>query len=205
MKTIRITESDLQNIVRRVICETIEESGYLQGAHKATLDNLNRKKDMGQLFTIRPNGKRIDNKERLIPLDKHNESMNKDFFSKFGDSEVIIPFSVELNNNFIYNFDFKLKQIENIDTRYISLLGDMTITKTCGNPESFMRAYSPKSKTNVVVKYDFGAHFLKYPRNPKGLVIRPALNTDGTNNSNWNFLIEFATDYLKGNQRYSRP
>lgn len=131
--------------------------------------------------------------------------MNTDFYQQFNEQKVVIPFSVEVNNSFIYNFDFTLKQIENIDTRYLSLLGDMTITKTIGNPDSYMRAYSPQSKNNVVIKYDFGSHFLKYHRNPKGLVIRPALNTDGTNNGNWNALITYATDYLRGNQRFSRP
>ena len=210
-KKVRLTEGELRSIIRKVIEEAVDESGYLQGAHKATLDNLNRKKDMGVTHTIRPKGGKggtpisIPNSERLTPLDTHNEDMNRDFFEQYGKGEqIIIPFSVELNNSFIYNFDFVLKQIENIDNRYMSIIGDMTVTKTIGNPKSFMNAYCPRITSDVVLKYDFGAGILKFTRNPKGLAIRPAQNSDGTNNNRWNELILYANDYNKGKQRYSR-
>lgn len=210
-KKVRLTENELRGVIRKVIEEAVDESGYLQGAHKATLDNLNRKKDMGVTHTIRPKGGKggtpisIPNSERLTPLDTHNEDMNRDFFEQYGKGEqIIIPFSVELNNSFIYNFDFVLKQIENIDNRYMSIIGDMTVTKTIGNPKSFMNAYCPRITSDVVLKYDFGAGILKFTRNPKGLAIRPAQNSDGTNNNRWNELILYANDYNKGKQRYSR-
>lgn len=73
-----------------------------------------------------------------------------------------------------------------------------------GNPQSFMNAYSPRNKENVVLKYDFGLNVLKYPRNPKGLIIRSALNVSGGNNNWWNELILYVSDYIKGNHRFSR-
>ena len=130
-------------------------------------------------------------------LDTHNEDMNNDFFEKYKkDETIVIPFSVELNNSFIYNFNYTLKRIENIDTKYISIIGDMEVTKTIGSPQSFMNAYCPRTKTDVVLKYDFEQRYLKFTRNPKGLKIRPALNSDNSNNNNrWNELIQYACDY----------
>ena len=32
---IRLTETDLHNIIKKVINEVVDESGFLQGAHKA--------------------------------------------------------------------------------------------------------------------------------------------------------------------------
>ena len=125
--------------------------------------------------------------------------MNTNFFKQFDGQTIIIPFSVYLNNSFIYSFNFTLSQIENIDSRYFSILGSMEITNTIGNPQSFMNAYSPRNKENVVLKYDFGLNVLKYPRNPKGLIIRPALNVSGGNNNWWNELILYVSDYIKGN------
>ena len=205
MTKIRITESELRDMVRKCICEAIEESGYLQGAHKATLDNLNHKKNMGILTTYRPIAKKhIPNDERLRPLETHNQDMNEDFFKIYGNN-IVIPFSVTLNDSFIYNFDFKLSKIENIDSKFLSIIGDMEVTRTIGNPESFMNAFCPRIKENVVLKYSFSDKYLKYPRNPKGIKIKPALNSSGENNNRWNQLITYASDYLRGIERYSRP
>ena len=160
--------------------------------------------DMGYLHTIRPNGTKIPNDKRVEPLNTHNEDMNNDFFKEYNEENIVIPFSVYLNNSYIYGFDYTLKRIENIDMSYMSIVGDMDITKTIGNPPSFMRTYSPKIKSDVILKFDFDKNVLKYTRNPKGLVIRPALNVDGANNEWWNRLVLYASDYKKGIQRYGR-
>lgn len=198
---ITLKESELKQLIR----EAVEESGFLQGAHKGALDNLNRKKDMGYLYTTRPTGKRIPNDKRLKPLETHNEDMNNDFFEQYNGEPVVIPFSVYLNNGFIYAFNYTLTRIENINAKYLSIVGNMEITRTIGNPDSFMNAYSPRIKDDVVLKYDIANSILKFTRNPKGLVIRPALNVNGTNNTRWNELVQYATDYLKGLHRVQRP
>lgn len=198
-----MNESELRNILSESIINVVLESGYWQGAHKATLDNLNHKKNMGILNTYRPMWrKNIPNDIRLKSLETHNQDINTDFVQEYGEG-LVIPFSVTLNDSFIYNFT--LKKIENIDSKYLSILGDMEITRTIGNPESFMNAFSPRIKTDVVLKYRFSNKCLKYPRNPRGLKIKPALNSNGENNNSWNKLISYASDYLRGNERYSRP
>src|SRR5574344_2230280 len=121
--------------------------------------------------------------------------MNTDFFEQSDADPVVIPFSVYLNNGFIYAFNYTLTRIENINAKYLSIVGNMEITRSIGNPDSFMNAYSPRIKDDVVLKYDIANSILKFTRNPKGLVIRPALNVNGTNNTRWNELVQYATDY----------
>ena len=131
--------------------------------------------------------------------------MNNEFFERYGDGQpIVIPFSVELNNSFIYDFDFTLKQIENIDNRAMSIIGEMNITRTIGSPASFMSTYSPRNTSEVVLKYDFGAGALKFKKKPKGLVIRPAQGENALNNRRWNQLLLFGLDYIRGKQCYSR-
>ena len=95
--------------------------------------------------------------------------------------------------------------IESINDGVMSIIGDMKITRTAGNPESFISRYSPKARTGVVLKYDFSSRCLSYPHAPRGLRIRPALNSDGINNDNWNALISFASECIKTDRVTVRP
>ena len=125
------------------------------------------------------------------------ENLNNDFFKQYNEQSFIIPFSVYLNNYYIYNFDYSLTTIESIDNKYLTIHGRMEITSTIGSPQSFLDRYSPKKKEDVVLKYDFGTNSLKFRRNPMGIVIEPALNVSGENNNSWNERILYASDYRR--------
>lgn len=63
---IRLTETDLHNIIRQVINEALDEHGMgLVGRHQAAADNLKNRYRLGQRIRRQPNGRVQNNKDRF--------------------------------------------------------------------------------------------------------------------------------------------
>lgn len=111
------------------------------------------------------------------------------FIEQLNRGDIVLPFSVEVNRSFVYNFNFSLKRIEAVDTKGFSILGDILVTRTIGCPESFLNEFCPKDRMNVVLKYDSLSGNIRFVKNPRGLFIRPALSDNGLMNNWWNGLL----------------
>ena len=79
-QVVKLTESDIHNIVRHVVNEALNEHGIgLVGMHQAAADNLKNRHRLGQRFRRQPNGRIQNNKEYYALLRMGEYSFFEDF------------------------------------------------------------------------------------------------------------------------------
>ena len=194
---IRLTESDLHNIVKRVIKEAIDEHGMgLVGAYQAAQNNLNNRMKIGKRNKlVRPNGRVESNKERIRNAKIRLKAMMQEEFNKtFGDEGTNIDCMCFYYKNHVYNFTYHLKGIEQINTHYFSIIGDIIDVDDETLPMSLKNTIVPKSTDNVVLKYNLAKRTITLTRPISGLVIYPY---DNESNS-WRELLGLVGKFIDG-------
>ena len=190
---IRLTESDLQNIVRQVINE---HEMSLVGAYQASQNNLKDRMRKGQRNKlVRPNGRIDYNKDRLRNAKiRLKEMIQEEFVNTFGEDGTNIDCTCFYRKNHAYDFTFHLKGIEQINTHDFSIIGDIIDIDDDTLPLSLKSAIEPKMLMNVVLVYNSSKRTISLTRPISGLVIYPYDNE----NDSWRKLLALVGKFIEG-------
>ena len=194
---IRLTESDLHNIVKQVIKETLDEHDMgLVGAYQASQNNLKDRIRKGQRDKlVRPNGTVKSNKERLKNAKQRLKAMiQEEFIKTFGEEGTNIDCTCFYRKNHAYDFTFHLKGIEQINPHDFSIIGDILDVDDETLPISLKNVIVPKRTENVILVYNLAKRSISLTRPISGLVIYPYDN----GSDSWRKLLSIVGKFIEG-------
>ena len=202
-KIIRLTETDLRNIIRQVINEALDEHGMgLVGAYQAAQTNLELRMKGGQKDRlVRPNGRVESNTDRIQKAKlRIKEMIREEFIKTFGEDGANADCMCFYHENHVYNFTFHLKGIEQISTRDFSIIGDIVDIDDATLPISLKNAIVPQKTDNVVLVYNIAKRTISLSRPKRGLVIYPYDKESDV----WRKLLSLVGKFITGMMSVSR-
>ena len=194
---IRLTETDLHNIVRQVVNEALDEHGMaLVGAYQAAQNNLKLRMKGGQKDKlVRPNGRVESNTNRIRKAKlRLKEMIREEFIKTFGEDGANVDCMCFYRKNHAYDFTFHLKGIEQINTHDFSIVGDIVDIDNDTLPNSLKNVIVPKITDNVVLVYNIAKRTISLTRPISGMVIYPYDNESDV----WRKLLGLVGKFIEG-------
>ena len=199
---IRLKESDLHNIVRRVIEEALDEHDIgLVGRHQAAADNLKNRHRLGQRFRRLPNGRIQNNKVRFNTAKQQiKQEIMDEFIKEFGQEGVNLTCSCWYFKTYAYEFTFHMRGIEQINTRNFSIYGDIVNIDDSNLAQTLKGAIVPKELMNVVLVYNLANRTMSFTSKKSGLVIKP----EDEGEDGWSRLLGLVGDFNSAYMKIAR-
>ena len=124
-EVIRLTESDLHNIIKQVINEVVDEGSRTMGNHRRLLDKLKAQYDSGaHPQRIYPN-KIVNNNDRVKNgLKLHHELLGMDIISEIG-QDAYLTFDLYMDDKLFAIFKYTLTDVKDVNDKRIYLRGNV--------------------------------------------------------------------------------
>lgn len=188
---IRLTESDLHNIVKQVINEVIDEGSITTGNHRRLLDKLKKEYDTGTNPTRTYPNKIVDNNERVQNgLKLHHSILGMDVINEIG-QDAYLTFDLYMDDKLYAIFKYTLTNVKDINDKRIYLRGNVDQQGLFRNNELLLtyniaKGTFTRPSGNRVYKFILNTN----PNNPNG----------AHNASVMEHLLKYKDGYMKNEQ-----
>ena len=122
---IRLTESDIHDIIRNVITEVFDEGSKTMGNHRRLIDRLKAQYDAGaNPQRVYPN-KTVNNNERVKKgLKLHHELLGMDIINEIG-HDAYLTFDLYMDDKLFAIFKYTLTDVKDVNDKRIYLRGNV--------------------------------------------------------------------------------
>lgn len=173
----------------------------LVGAYGAANNNLQNKMRLGYNRQVKPNGKIVTNKDRLVAAKTRlKEMIQEKFIETFGADGADLSCMCWYYKTSAYDFTFHMKGIEQINTNNFSIIGDIVSVDAEDLAPSLQKAIVPKILNNVVLVYNLANRTLSFTTKKSGLTIKPFDNGCDA----WSKLLGLIGKYNAGFMKLAR-
>lgn len=186
---IRLTESDLHNIIRNVITEIVSEGSKTMGKHRRLLDKLKYQYDTGKNpQRVYPN-KTVNNNDRVRNgLKLHHELLGMDIINEIG-QDAYLTFDLYMDDKLFAIFKYTLTDVKDMNDKRIYLRGTVEPSGLFRNDE-------------LLLTYNIAKNTFTRPSGNR--VYKFVLNTN-TNNPHGEHNAHVMERLLKYKEEYMKP